>query len=131
VEGGGRAVSGVLGFLGLWASCSSLVFAMAPGLAGLFGAAVTGMGHVPLPGFAQFFSRYAVPILAVSAILLGLAVARAGALAQGLTGLGLVFLVINLAGMTPALFVPGMALVVAGGVAGWLNARPHPPAPSA
>ncbi len=68
-------------------------------------------------------TQCAPEILAVSVVLMIWAVWSLSRVVKVLAGLGMVLLVVNEIHMTPAVFLPALALVLAGNAWGWASNR--------
>jgi hypothetical protein len=121
----------VLGSAGAVVSCTPMIFAAVPALAGVFGATAAssaGMmmmssaapyGHKVPPPWVGTIGHYAGSILLVSLALLAWGALRAPSSARWVVGAGMVLLIWNYLAMSAGLFVVALVLIVAGNIWAW------------
>ncbi len=116
------------------AGCMPLLFTLVAGTTAAAGSAAPMMMAMPLagavtPAWVQALGTASWPLLAASVLLLGWSFWRAAALPRGLAYLAAAALIANRLHMTPWIFFPSMALLVAGFALSYAGRRspvPHP-----
>ncbi|MDA8199108.1 MAG: hypothetical protein M0Z54_06720 [Thermaerobacter sp.] len=117
-------VPSAVGTAGAVVSCSVMMFAVFPALAGVVGAsasaAARGLGSSQ-PGWIRFVSGYSSEMVLVSVGLLLWGIWRASRLVKILVGIGMGFLLVGQVVMVNGFVVPALATIIGGNVIGWVQ----------
>lgn len=117
-------VPAAVGTAGAVVSCSVMMVAVFPALAGVVGAsasaAARGLGSSQ-PGWIRFVSGYSAEMVLVSIGLLLWGIWRASRLVKILVGIGMGFLLVGQVVMVNAFVVPALATIIGGNVIGWVQ----------
>lgn len=119
-------VPSAVGTAGAVVSCSVMMIAFVPALAGVVGASAStlAMGaSTAQPGWIRFVNSYSAEMVGVSIGLLLWGIWRASRVVKILVGIGMGFLVVGQVAMVNAFVVPALSTIIVGNVIGWVQGR--------
>ena len=117
-------VGSTVGTAGAVVSCSVMMFAVFPALAGVVGASASSMAMgmvASQPAWVRWVSHYSLEMVIVSIGFLLWGVWRSSRLVQLLVGIGMVILLVGQFAMVNVLVIPSLSFILGGNVVGWIQ----------
>lgn len=119
-----HVVGSTVGSAGAVVSCSIMMFAVFPALAGVVGVSASTMTMSVVssqPAWVNWVSHYSLEMVIVSIGFLLWGIWRSSRLVKLLVGVGMVILLVGQFAMVNALVIPSLSFIIGGNVVGWIQ----------